>query len=398
MTFSTAAAAISASMLAICAGCQTTPASSPSKSATPVISKQVKLDGLQSFEVYDTALLDSTVFGKLEALAPVYTDDNKLLAKVPFATESRQAVLRECNAQQTPPQAAFLLPLVIGWAVDYISNWVTSAVQKEIDTYTKGYGTKTNVYFYAVADEHVSPSPGNLAPNLSCFRYTRKDPSSGALVMDVIGQIHVDKEWQYFQVRPLSVYFISPLANGHTVTLAMQLSANAVWFDRTRGRAEKVFDATVFSEAFTEDDRKSAATRYFFNKEKYSDANKLQQALTAYLTTSGEDPFLPWEKRQQLPLPPVAITGTGHATIIDQPKRLEKDAAGNTVQTTLHDYAPPMELEADFSEVGDVPTWLADLSTGLKGEKSSISKALTSAADKALGIKTPTSSSSSGSD
>jgi len=57
-----------------------------------------------------------------------------------------------------------------------------------------------------------------------------------------------------------------------------------------------------------------------------------------------------------------------------------------------------MELEADFSEVGDVPTWLADLSTGLKGEKSSISKALTSAADKALGIKTPTSSSSSGSD
>jgi hypothetical protein len=176
------------------------------------------------------------------------------------------------------------------------------------------------------------------------------------------------------QIRPLSVYFRKPLAKGNKVHISMQLSANAVYFDHTKGLSEKVFDTQVFTTSFTEKQRQSAAAQYFFDHKKFPNDTTLHTAVTQFNQGTGESPFASWEDIPRLALPPLSVGLDGHM-------KVEKGPGGTPY------FDPQIELVADFAEVGDTPRWLSTLASLLKNEKSGITKALSGAADSALGVK-----------
>jgi hypothetical protein len=378
--------------LLLLAGCQTT----GDKNATATASKKVDLKNRQKLMVLDAGMPDKVTYSYLNAEAPNYTN-GKEIDQVFEPALSRSAVLKACHATTARQELAPLLVPLIGWVADYLVSWASDSVQKEIDEYSKSYEAIVPTYFYAVGSGGGALRHTSVDADIRCFRYTRKAPNSttGELEVDVIGQIAISKDRDYFQVRPLSVYLRTPIVKGKDVTLAMQLSASAVWFDQSRGRSEKIFDGAVFSEKFSESERAHAAVRYLYDKTLQDDKTKLKAALEAYdgNAAGAADPFEAWNQRPRLPLAPMSLSEIGEVkTATDDRKwTVDNKDYANSRQWVL----PQIQLTSDVSEVGDVPTWLQDLSNVLKKEGSSLSKSLTSAADKALGVKTPSSGSGS---
>jgi hypothetical protein len=370
----------------IAVGCALAGSSADKQAVTTTVSK-IDLKDQQDFVVVDSAMPPKVAYGALNNGAPNYLSGQEV-KNVPFESAARAAVLKTCAAEQSREEFAPALVPIVGWVIDYLVGWASDKVQKEVENYTKSYEAQTPTYFYSIVGTPGEVKQTRLAPNIRCFRYMRRDPNSktGEYVLDVIGQLAVSADQDYFQVRPLSVYLKTPLVKGDKVSIAMQLSAKAVWFDQTRGHDEQIFDTPLFSESFTPEERSSAAVKYFFKH--FDDPQKLGPALDAYAKAKAPgdaDPFLPWDSRPHLPLAPISVAATGAVKSIANDRSWTVD--GEHFQAKRAVALPQIKLIADLSEVGNQPLWLRTLSSVLKKEGSSISKSLTSAADKALGVK-----------
>ena len=137
------------------------------------------------------------------------------------------------------------------------------------------------------------------------------------------------------------------------MSVAIELTGQETWFERTGGKTASVFDHTAVTSKFSANDLKTPKTRYF---------------LDASAAPGGSDgPFTPWNKLPQLPLPYVSVDSKGD---------LVSDQQG----------IGWVMITAKVTEIGGQPAWLKDLAGILKAEGKNISKGLTSAVDSQLGI------------
>lgn len=264
---------------------------------------------------------------------------------------NRRSVLKECGAKQGQ-EAVAILGVVVTAVFDYVINWATTAVQAEVQKYTKTYSAQKGDFFYQPV-KGGDTAPESLQANVQCVRLVRMDPTDKKLAaLDFIAELKVNPSGGYFQIRPLSLYYSKPLAEGTPISVAIELIGQGTWFERIGGKTASAFNSTTVTSQFSAADLKAPKTRYFLNTSP---------------SPGSTDPFTPWDKLPQLPLPSVSVDSRGS---------LVSDAGGIGWVT----------FTAKVTEVGGQPGWLKDLASILKSEGSNISKGLTSAVDSQLGI------------
>ncbi len=308
--------------------------------------------------------------GRLVLLPPDPTDGAKSLeTDAPAYPDqaSRQLVLNECTA--SPPQGATkalpILALVISTFFDYVVNWGSEEVQKEVQKYTAGYEVSAAGHFYTYAAKKGVPT--ELSPNIRCIRLVQLEKDGSKADIDFVGEVKISDNKEYFQVRPLSLYVGKVAADGDPVSLSLELQMTGIWYDRNRGYRDQVLDATLFSEKLKLDDIKKGSYTYYFDKDKAAQGLGKQ--------------FMDWNHFAKLPLPPVSVSRSGALITEDTDDNPPITSAGSVVMT------------AKISEVGKMPGWLSALAGFLKSEGSGVSKGLSSAVDTELGIKPSTSGS-----
>jgi hypothetical protein len=306
-------------------------------------------------------LHQDTIPGKIVLLPPTASDNyDNLISRAPEYKDisARNLVLAECNAPPPPPgKVLAIFGVVISAAFDYVVNWAGQELQDAMKAYTSGYEVSASGHFYT----YQAPKQGTvpeLGPNIQCIRVVQLTKDGKTADVDFVGEVRISENKEYFQIRPLSLYFGSAKAKGDSVTLSMELSIDSVWFDRNRGWDAKTLDAIIFSEKFPRSKIGDGSVRYFFD------------------ASSTSKKFLGWDNFAKLPLPPISI---------DRKGSLIAEAVGQT------DLAGSVSVKATLSEVGNMPKWLTTLAGVFKTEGSTISKGLTSAVDTELGIKPSTS-------
>lgn len=327
-------------------------------------------------------------YDRLAYLAPIYADAN-----------ARKMVLGECDASNAPPPQKTLAVFgtAIGIIFDWALNWGTQEVQKELKEYTGGYQVSASGEFYkviyapnsndaqegrdafakrplptpnpkqpqAATTKQQGPHGPDLDQAIKCIRVVRFGKDGKTPEVDFIGEVKLADNKEYFQIRPLSLYFSNPSVNGDPVAISLELAINSTWFEKNRGFSEKVVDTVVVSERYSRQDTSQKSVKYFFDP-----------------AATGGAQFFDWSHYRTIPLPPYSIDERG--TLISE--------RGKT-----SDLAGLVELTATISEVGKAPAWLTDLAGFLTSEGKNVSKGLTSAVDTELGIKPSSSSGSTGS-
>jgi hypothetical protein len=333
--------------MALC-GCATTASAPPSVGEAGTNDLTKASQGVQLQLLHATA--DAEALNKeFSASAQNYDGD-----------PNRGVVLQECGAKQGS-EAFAILGVVVTAVFDYVINWATDAVQTEVKKYTKTYSAQKGDFFYqqVKAGDAV---PESLRANVKCVRLVRMDPADKKLAaLDFIAELKVSQSGDYFQIRPLSLYYSKPLAEGTPMSVAIELTGQETWFERTGGKTASVFDSTAVTSQFSAEDLKTPKTRYFLNAS----------------APPGGDPFTPWDKLPQLPLPSVSVDSKG--SLVSDPQGIGW-----------------VMLTAKVTEVGGQPGWLKDLASLLKSEGSNISKGLASAVDSQLGISQGSGSGKSG--
>ncbi|MFI4878135.1 MAG: hypothetical protein ACHP9U_04685 [Steroidobacterales bacterium] len=167
------------------------------------------------------------------------------------ASEAESELARDCGGGQSQLAARGLLLEAVAKAWRVVLHPLAVAVRDELLKYVTVSEATASGNYYRGASIRAATAPSGRISCVRFVRFTSLDPGETEVALDFIASVHLDPAHDAIRLRPLRLFIGHAGAksvNGR-YSVALSMSARAVWRDEFAGHEGLVFEHTLATEA-----------------------------------------------------------------------------------------------------------------------------------------------------
>lgn len=167
------------------------------------------------------------------------------------ASDAESELARDCASGESQVAARGLFLGVIEKAWRVLLHPLAVAVRDELLKYGTVSGATASGNYYRGAAGHGTTAPNGRINCIRFIRFSSIDPGDNEVALDFVASVHLDPAHDAIRLRPLRLYIAHAGAksvNGR-YSIALSMSARAVWRDEFAGHEGLVFEHTLATEA-----------------------------------------------------------------------------------------------------------------------------------------------------
>jgi hypothetical protein len=172
-------------------------------------------------------------------------------AGIDSAGDAESEMARDCAGGEAQVASRGLLFGAVEKAWRVLLHPLAVAVRDELLKYGSVSEASANGNYYRGAAGHAAGAPNGRISCVRFIRFSSLDPGNNEVALDFIASVHLDPAHDAMRLRPLRLYIAHAAAksvNGR-YSVALSMSAHAVWRDEFTGHEGLVFEHTIATEA-----------------------------------------------------------------------------------------------------------------------------------------------------